>query len=1016
VEVAPADQPGAPLHLPQLGTIWRTDCRRRSYLVVLQFQILGPLVVAQGDRTLCLGGHRQRAVLARLLVDAGRIVSCDELIEDVWEGRPPRTASKTLHKYVSELRHALGSRAPVDPDRHVLRTAGRGYVVDVTTGGLDVQQFTERVASARSARAAGDAAGAAAELEAALDLWRGEVLADFPDSSFAVPLRTGLSELRLTAIEERVDAIVSLGRNGEAVAELVRLVEAHPLRERLWALLMSALAASGRTAEALRAFQRYRRLLGDELGLEPSAQLRELESRLVLGEPNATRAEYDDVVGPPTNLPVPITSFVGRKPLMADVGTVLSRHRLVTLTGPGGSGKTRLAVEVARQALGTFPGGVWLVDLAPLRDPATLVGAVADVFGVVSQPGVDRTDGLVGALACRAPTLIVLDNCEHLASAPARLSQRLLVRCPRLRVLATSRSPLAVAGEAVRPVPPLDPTTEAVELFRDRAGLFAHAVVDPAEPAVADLCRRLDGLPLAVELAATATVMFTPAEINQRLGERLLQFEWPDAAEPARHHSLRATMEWSLGLLSPGASLLFSRLGVFGGPFSLDAADAVCGGDGLATDDVLPMLTELARASLVARDATTNTHGPTHYRLLETIRASASERLETSGDLDALRARHASWCLTTAAQAMVNTIGSDELRWRRRLDLARHDLRAALDYARHHDPRLGVQLCLSLWPHWLVWGRFQEGLEQLRPFLDPTMAIGRRGRAWVAIAAADLLADTGESCQATGWARHALAVFTSIGDEHGLAYAERALANAEYNRGNLECAARLLRNARRRIEPIGDPVGRMHVTYLVGMVETAQGRLAQAERTFRCQLRWCEELGSSLSEARSRWILAGLAKDRGDYETAAALCEESLARLAELDDHAALARAQALRAEIARLAGDADRAAELYPEALAHLRELGDQRATATALIGMATIALADGDGRQAASLFRESYQIRRRLGDQRGLAEPARGRVRAARAQRAADAGGTRNSAPTRRAARDREAGGRGRSAAKSQ
>jgi predicted ATPase len=674
--------------------------------------------------------------------------------------------------------------------------------------------------------------------------------------------------------------------------------------------------------------------------------------------------------------------------LMADVEALLTRHRLVTLTGPGGCGKTRVAVEIARHALDTFPGGVWLVDLAPLRDPAAVVGAVADVFGVVTEPGLDRADGLVGALRCRAPTLIVLDNCEHLASAPAWLTQRLLGRCPILRVLATSRSPLAVAGEAVRPVPPLDPATEAVELFCERAGLAAATDVDPAEPAVVDLCRRVDGLPLAVELAATATVMFAPSEITHRLGERLLQFEWPDAAAPARHHSLRATMEWSLGLLSPGAARLFRRLGAFAGPFTLDAVAAVCGGDGLANDDVLPMLTELARASLVARDTTANAHGATQYRLLETIRAFAAERLNTSGELDALRARHAAWCLTMAAQAMVNTIGTDELEWRRRLDLARHDLRAALDYARHHDPRLGVQLCLCLWPHWLVWGHFHEGLDQLRPFLDPAMPIGRRGRAWVAIAAADLAADTGESRQATAWARQALAVFERLGDEHGRAYAERALANAEYNRGNLEGAARLLRDAHRHIEPIGDRVGLMHVTYLVGMVEVAQGRLDQAERTFRRQLRWCQELGSRFSEVRSRWILAGLAKDRGDYETAAALCEESLTRLAELDDHAALARARALRADIARLAGDTARAAALYPEALAQLRELGDQRATATALIGMATIALADGDGSQAASLFRESYQIRRRLGDQRGLAEPACGLVRAARAERAASAG----------------------------
>ena len=634
---------------------------------------------------------------------------------------------------------------------------------------------------------------------------------------------------------------------------------------------------------------------------------------------------------PPTNLPSPLTTFVGRRAQLTSLAAELEARRLVTLTGPAGSGKSRLAIELATSVRHRFPGGVWLADLTPARRSADIVTIVADVVGapVEPDPGRDDVDLLADALSHRSDTLLVVDNCEHVAVESAALIARLAAACGQVRVVATSRQPLHVVGEALRLVGPLDVTTEAAVLFCDRAGLGGHDVgVDPRDEVVLAICDRLDGLPLAIELAAGTLQLVSLAELDENVRRRPCSIARPPTV--TGHCSLQAALTWSYDLLSPAARALLPRLSVFASSFDFDAAEAVVGA-------TRPPVDELVRMSLLTRqDGITTT--ASRYRLLDTIRAFAGELLAHSGAHPSLRSGHLSYLLSLARAALPNVVGRDELECRRRLDAARHDISAALLFAAEHDPSRGIDLALSMWPHWLVWGRFREGLDRLTQLLASGGTVDRARRAWASVAAADLAADAGDTATADAFARDALVEFQRAGDRHGQAYATRALAHVAYNQGDGDRARGLLDMAYANLESIDDEIGRVHLRQLAGHIHVLRGELDLAEQTFQEQLRWFEALGSTLASARSQWVLAQIAHRRGDDALARRLCEESIVRLEALDDVASIARAQHLLAEIAVQQGDRNRAVALFESALAASREIGDQRIATGAREGLVTV------------------------------------------------------------------------------
>ncbi len=656
----------------------------------MHVSILGPLLVEHDGTSREIAGGRLQALLGRLAIDAGRPVSHGALADAVWEGDPPRDVQHALQSLVSRLRRALG-----DPALIVQEAAG--YRLALTPDAVDALRFERLAREGAAALRAGDPGGAGRLLAEALDLWRGEPVAD--------ALR--LHDVRLAARIDLLTAAAEQGAAAEHVAELTELADEHPLHERLGALRMQALAESGRQADALAAYETLRAALDDELGAMPSAVLQEAHLAVLRGEVAVAPA-------PRGNLPAARTSFVGREADLQRASDLLSRHRLVTLVGTGGAGKTRLALELAARAQGTS----WLVELASLGDGESLAPAVLGALGLREATMPDRRTAaadaesrLLDALGA-SDALLVLDNCEHIVVAAAELADRLLAGCPRLRILATSREPLAIGGEALAPVGPLEEEA-AVLLFAQRAASATpdFALDETTAPIVADVCRRIDGLPLAIELAAARLRSMSLQELSDRLHDRFRLLTGGSRAAAGRQRTLRAVVDWSWDLLSEPERRLARRLSVFPAGATLDAVEAVCAGDGVDADEVFDLLCALVDRSLLGVRGT----GTSRWRMLETIREYAEEEAERAGELSRLREAHAAHYTALVEQADEHLRGPDQLVWLGRL---RDDRDNVLSGVRFLGETGGAATALRtvttlLW-FWALDGNREEALAWLR--------------------------------------------------------------------------------------------------------------------------------------------------------------------------------------------------------------------------------------------------------------------------------------------------------------
>jgi predicted ATPase/DNA-binding SARP family transcriptional activator len=568
---------------------------------VFELRVLGPMQAARAGQDVPLGGPRQRAVLALLVLAEGRVVPAGRLVEEVWGGRAPPGAAKTLRSYVSRLRSALGPEVAVV-------SRGGGYAVSVGPGQLDAGRFERLVAEGQAVLGRGEAAAAGNRFREALALWRGPALAGVADVERLALEGARLEELRLVAVEGRLEADLALGRSAEVAGELKQLVAEHPVRERLWRLLMLALYRGGRQADALAAYRRAHAVLGGELGLEPGEELQQLQQAVL-------RQEVPPAPSLPTNnLSAQLTSFLGREGELAALDQLLGGARLVTLTGAGGVGKTRLAVEFAAGVVKRFPDGVWLADLAGITDPELVPSVVMEVLGVRQSGEMAVIDALRWRVRS-AELLLVLDNCEHLLDACADLAAALLSGSPGLRVLATSRELLGVPGEVACPVPPLAVPADdagpavitaasAVRLFLERGSLARAGVGLPGAPvaAIARICRELDGLPLAIELAAARTRVLSVEEIEAHLADKFRFLAYQRPVADARHQALKTAIDWSYQLLSDDEQRAFRPLSVFAADFGLEHAGAVCcGGDQAAA---LDLVDRLASKSLIVVETT----------------------------------------------------------------------------------------------------------------------------------------------------------------------------------------------------------------------------------------------------------------------------------------------------------------------------------------------------------------------------------------------------------------------------
>jgi predicted ATPase/DNA-binding SARP family transcriptional activator len=711
----------------------------------LQFRMLGPLEVACDGERLNVGGDRQRTLLALLLVRANELVTKDRLIEELFAGQASASAVNALRVAVSRLRQTLGTEGG-------LQTQPGGYVLRVAADQLDAEQFEALHDQARALMAAGDPAGAAARLREALSLWRGAPLADVAMVEGVQGEIRRLDELRLSAVMDRIDADLALGAGPELVGELEALVDAEPLQERARGQLMRALYRAGRQADALAVYRRTSGLLRDELGLEPSRGLQELEQQMLRHDPALEVASRAAPEARPS-LPQPPTPFLGRRDEIAELTAMLEGSRLLTLTGPGGSGKTRLALRVAELQGGRYRDGACFVDFSQVTDPELIAQTICDALPIAEHPTLTPSQRLIRWLSERQ-LLLVLDNLEQLASGVDHLAA-LNRQCPAVVMLATSRAALRLSAEQQFDVHGMG-DRDASELFISRA----HAVAPDAKvdrTLARRVCERLDGLPLAIELAAARSKALSAAELLGRLDQRLAVLAGGPRDAPHRQRTLRATLDWSHELLDEDAQRLFARLAVFAGGCTLPAAEAVCGAE-------LDGLQALVDQSLVRSDGE-------RYWMLETIREYARERLEQSREVDQLSADHAEWFAALLTTHKLHEHAPPTAELHRLLSMESANLRDALEWsAAHGEYELLARLASPLTHYvWLRQGQFDIGqrwvdlamehLDEYTPWVAGGVLDAARALAW----------NRGQAKSAVELAERALAIWREVGNLEGVA-------------------------------------------------------------------------------------------------------------------------------------------------------------------------------------------------------------------------------------------------------
>jgi predicted ATPase/DNA-binding SARP family transcriptional activator len=865
----------------------------------MEFRLLGPLEVCREGRLLPLGGAKQRALLACLLIHANQAVSTDRLIDDLWGDKAPDTAANTLHVYVANLRKALQPGRPRGARSELLLTRPPGYLLRVSDDEYDALRFERLVEEGRQSLTS-DPQTASARLQEGLALWRGPALADFAFEPFASAEATRLEELRLSALEGRIEADLALGHHAEVVAELEGLVTAHPLRERLRAHLMIALYRCGRQAEACRVYDATRTVLLEEMGMEPSPPLRELlrailsqdpaltapsrAPRLAHGEASLGVATKPDAT--PHNLPVELSSFVGRERELEEVTCLLSNYRLVTLTGAGGSGKTRLALRVGGDLLGDYPDGVWLVELAPVADTGLVPQAVGAALGVREGPGHTMMEALLDRLPARR-LLVILDNCEHLVQSCAELAHGLLTAGAELHILATSREALNIPGEAAWQVPTLslpEPDTmpplealaryAAIRLFVERAAAARPGFVldhDNAA-AVTSICRRLDGLPLAIELAAARVRTMSAEESLQRLDDCFGLLTAGARTAMPRQQTLRATVDWSHELLSPPEQVLFRRLAVFAGGWGIADAEGVCTDGELADTPVLDLLAHLVDKSLV--QAESGHSGTTRYRLLETLREYAWERLRAAGEEVVLRRRHFGYFLDVVEAVHEQKMASGSDAGLPILALNQDNLRAALGWGREADPVGTLKMAAGLQHFWPA-----NNLAEGRRWLEEALARApgpspQRARALLAAGTLAMIQQL--HAESRRLIEESLALSIQLGDRVAEAWARTTLGQLSWMEDDPGTARRQLEQSVAMHEALDDRVGLARSLIHLGTAMCLPTPVPEGRAHLDRGLVMAQELGDKWGEAYALMMLGFAEIDAGELASARPRFQEAL--------------------------------------------------------------------------------------------------------------------------------------------
>lgn len=897
----------------------------------MQVRILGTLEASSGGDPLPLGGQKQRTVLAVLALRLGLVASTDELIEAGWGDDLPANPTNTLQYQIAQLRKII------EPDaarpRHLI-TAKRGYRLDPETVTTDAQEFETSVGAARRAFDNGDHDLARSLVDPALASWRGPALADFRDNEFARSDAERLESERIAATELQIDIALATGRHAESTPHLAQLTDEHPLREGLWARRALALYRSGRQSEALRVFQGARDALA-EIGLDPGPELRELEQRII-EQDDSLSPEATGVTATPNNLPAAPNRLIGRDADVEKVKDLLGSHRLVTLIGSGGAGKTRLANAVGRALLGRYPGGIWLVPLDRLEDGSLLPAEVGRVTRMRENPNRAVLDTLADHLGPKR-ALLVLDNCEHLIEPVAGFVHDLLALSDQLSILTTSQITLETSGEAVFTVTPLSipgqtpsiyhPITEidAVALFIERArdaGAQVEAWDDLALAAVANIVSALDGLPLALELAAAHTRSMSLNEIAQGLSDRFATLSRGPRTAPARQRSLLGAVEWSLNLLQEQQRTLMATLSIFTGGFDADDAAAVTS-EPLAA--VRENLAELVNRSLLTRQS--DVAGAARFTMLESLRHHGVIALEPE-KLASAHDAHLTHFTEFARQAVTGLRGPDQINWLHRIDANYDNIRAALAWSLDNGSLdTGVQLAAHTGPYWDWRGLLKEG------------------SAWTArlsAAAADSLMP-------------------------GLPSIRVIQAFVAWEYGELDQARLAIDLAIAYAQALDDPAEIAAALTTRMLISRSDGDLESAQSDGVAIGHAAKATGDPWLAAWAQSALATVFLAAGDLQTAEAHTHRSLELFAQLGDRRGHGWGLISLAQIELITGNIDRAQNNARAALASASATEDDRTTLWALEILTETAHRCGDPERSARLWGAAQPLR----EARGLAGP---------------------------------------------
>jgi predicted ATPase/DNA-binding SARP family transcriptional activator len=887
----------------------------------IAFHILGPIEIEVDGRSIPLPGGHARSILGLLLLRPNRVLSSDDLIDALWRDNPPRTAPNVLQAHVVSLRRAL--RASGEAVLARLETHTSGYRLRVEPGELDAELFESEVADADRV-APGNPAAAVHDLRRALARWRGRVEAGGTESSVAAGAITRLEELRLGASETLAELNLRLGRARDVAADLEPLAREHPFRERFHALLIIALYRSGRQADALAAYRSARDALVDELGVEPGPELRALELAVLRQDPGLMRVNPASAAAPDVgpaagssivdaaaihHMPSIETSFVGRQAELTSLVELLGAERLITITGVGGAGKTRFAMQAAALAVERFSGGIWFVDLTPVPDGERMQLAVAAGLGIAEQAGRGILETVIEGLG-DGRRLLVLDNCEHVVEPCARLAEALLEGAPALSILATSREPLRLSSEILWRLAPLGMlggpnlagsgdhlVTDAVRLLLDRAGRVhpGRAWTDADLQAMAEICHRLDGLPLAIEMAAARLRVLEPQDVLDRLGDRFRLLTDGGRTAIPRHRTLRATLDWSYELLDEGDKAVLRRMAAFATAVSPAAVEAICGGPDV---DAVEAVVRLADRSLAI--TTVGPDGRSRFGLLDTVREYGRVHLRASGEEQDVAQRHLAYW-TAFATAAFERRHDDRDQQADALEREIGELRLALDRAHAVDDGSELALAGRLGWFWAHHTHLTEG----RRLLDRALS----GSAGDELDRARCLSATGALAAMQGEAEHAFEAF-----EAGLAILRRRGETVE------ECAA---------LDDLG--WGRFFL-----------GDNDGSEAAFERAVGLADQAAIPGLIRRTNAGLCQVLVAKGDVGRARALAEQ-LVRIAGGDlwtSHLA----HHFLADCALIAGDPAKAREPYRMALELAHRMGNALETAIELQGVAMAAAGSGE------------------------------------------------------------------------